>query len=678
MSFHWSNIINNENIKQIVRWYDKCSTFQIKKVKWCANNFLVLNSALGSGANPVGTVQAANTTGSITFSFTRGVTWTVQSLVKFTSSINISFLQLISASGAVKTLAGDVYVVSGGYIGISDTVAYLAVSQYTLPDPDNVTIEVRSDTNNLLNVVSGRITTVDEQATFNPSQTTAGLIPTTVNFISGSLQNPITLSASIADASNIGSFSAFSNNQTLVDIASVSFEGFYRNNESKSVEIEDFDNINLVLDKLAIAGGMFNPVFDFDVSNFNLDSNTATTIEIPFELNLNSNVGSSSGPVEVTSFIQRAKILHVKPKVKHGRRFTLYGGEFDGSSSNTENQAVFALNNYTLPDVVVGNSKETVQRPVITTAADSSYLTSWTYPSVSSSQKGFKILQIAAGGSVKGTPRLDNTNAAYTANTGPLLRQDLTNKVVTASAFTNSYMGAQLDATANVVNVIGNATGQANDGNSTATGDIIVSNNPLIDQYLANVADLKCYDVIGGDDSLECNVTHNMNFPILRNNMTTPVAVVSTSGGTPVDFTPQQQHDDVLFSGQIPFRYVNGLANGTAGASPTPGDTYYPCYPCSTIIPENKFYATNPAYLNYIQMMKPLQHSFLTMIPIVEGAGVVNQQANFMFEQEVVIEFNFTDGWSDNEEDNVYPSFVPMLKATGVDSNTVTYNWFMH
>lgn len=661
---HWSNIINNENLKQLTRWYNKCSTFSIKSAKWCANNFLVLNSALGSGANPVGkNTKATNivTGGTLQLNITipsqpalsndtpLNITWTyTKTLDSAPDTIYVTNLRNIDPF-INQPIENNIPITINGTHPSTPANLYYDYTSSLNTNNENLITSITTD-NNTSGTINNFTLTIPTIWTI----TTETTEPTFYGQLRYDIRNRFQNSNYITKLYlNYNQWQE--NNLITIQIPQTLNSSTLQNiNPGDSFQGDNYGT--LTSSGIAAFGHILNNITFLPLTGLYQEYNG--TIDIDFVINYPLFLVQNTNPdpsidfvTEVTSFIQRAKILHVKPHMKHGRRFALYGGEFDGASSNTQNMSIFGVKNFTIP---TPTAEGQVLRPVITTAADSSYLSDWTYPSVSSNQKGFKILQMAVGGATQG-------GLITTADLTDNYQHDLqVNPGTATTSISNIYVGAVVSGVDDVAQNVQNQT------NSTVS---VPKNNPLVDQYLANVADLKCYEVIGGDDSIECEVVTNMDFPIHRNNLNSAVSVVSTTGTAAVSLQPLDQHNDILFSGQLPM----GLATSASGA-----DIIYPTYPNANILPRNKMFAVNPAYQNYIKMMKPLQHSFLTMIPIVESAGVVNQQANFMFEQEVYVEFNFDDGWSDNNEDLVYPSFVPMLRQTGVNASSVTYNWFLH
>lgn len=361
---------------------------------------------------------------------------------------------------------------------------------------------------------------------------------------------------------------------------------------------------------------------DYNNSNFLMGFEGEITIpsgEAEKSWSLMRNISNS----QITSFIQRAKIVHVTPGMSKGRRFVLFSGE---KGTNPTSSLVQFQDEYwprpPRPGQVAGQiNMQTVPH------SNREYIIQ------SKADVNFEDLKLVVGGTIRASPLRAIEDMTSTNSIGQFDVAIGSHWGTGTSTIIDDVCGIDEDHLLNGPEPI-DRWQQGRDGDIWAgSQDVFNARNT---QMIQSVKNQTAFKIMGGDDVIEETITTNL--PPMINRKWIGMATNPSS---------EALYNNFFASGNLPLSFqINDLTVFTDGA------TMKPYYPTIYNPPIPKLAWNNQSHMSWISSAKPLKHHFLTMIPIRQNGAVVNQRANFMFEQSTSMTFHFTEEWEDEGDDN--------------------------
>lgn len=609
-------MIDDENIRQLLQWFGRCKTFCLNKVWWKASNFIILNDILGTGANPT------EVTGRVIFSQTQATNNSQWPLYIWTNQ-----------SGGTSSW------LSPFQLRPNQTISYP-----TQPITQVYCMPYESD---------------KPQFHFNRT------FP--VPIAAGETQVADLIADSCSSHGHMVNARASHMGHVLLQYDGVNV--IAQNNTDDTVDMFSQYGAAPTFTLTTIPGGsetrsvatvVSRPqVWLFDQGGLEVITywnkhfpDVAEQVAHRVEL-YSTDCIPGNNVFQISSIVQRAKIVHFSPRYKNGRRYHMY--------DNHSGQLITFTDQAYQPVIIPGGGPVSGRpgiTPVPAMAANRAFVIK------SDIETNFEDITCTVGGQTAGGIGAINSFNAFGEN-------DLAGGISDGTD-ANSYV---------LANVSGAIDTELNVNQSTIpSGNLSLQqyvNNPDDSQMIKHVKNLSNFKILGGDDMIEKEVVTNMNgMTMTPKTMNMPVQYC-TNGNWQGTYPIDSQYKNMWFQGLFPMVYGN--ANPTA----TNYAKVDPIWPNYTNPVMGKSSYLSPVTQQWLNRSKSLNHDFLTMIPIIQSSGgVLNQRANYMFEQYASMTFTFEDGWDNDEAmTNLEGAFIRGWRTTGWDSvsnvNKLQYKTFI-
>ncbi|DAC81462.1 TPA_asm: VP1 [African termite bidnaparvovirus] len=363
---------------------------------------------------------------------------------------------------------------------------------------------------------------------------------------------------------------------------------------------------------------------------------------------------SVSAPSQISSIVQRAKIVHFSPRYKNSRRFYL-----SHAPPATTPQGISFIDPSNVPvTAFTAPANQFTVAPVPAPTPNRNYILR------SNIDTNFEDVQMLAGGQTAG----------YMGN-GPFGNQTNQEWGNHDTGFGLPSAGSGL-ADMNQGHLVGQVVTSDQRDQSVAANpnSILKRNDPAQQQIIRHVKNLANFKIIGGDDIIDETVVTNLDGVLMTPKTFVRAANLAVDGNVQT-YSVDAQYRNFTLQGFNPIVY--NMGSGT-----NPWRRANPIWPNFNNPVMGKSGYINPLTTNFLNRCKPLSHHFLTMIPIKQqSGGILNQRANFLFEQTASFTFHMDAGWDDFEAmTNIEGAFIRMLQvgaqATQAPLNTQAYFMF--